>query len=203
MSVAISSIAHSIVESNINKLSWTNCYCVSAPIQSVCQYLVWHSLCHMTLQSVTIVVEHVCVFACYTHTTSVMNESCTNGHKYDLSLSLCSRHTLSFSPPPPSFSPSSPLPLSFPLPSLPSLLCPPSPPSPLSVPHTQLMRLRNVSRDLLPPKKLSGNLSKHLIDKRRQLLESYLQKMIHSEAQISQSTELLDFLDVPAHVSVM
>ena len=68
---------------------------------------------------------------------------------------------------------------------------------------SQLMRGHNVSRDLLPPKKLSGNLSKQLIDNRRQMLEQYLQKMIHSEAQISQSTELLEFLDVPAHVSIM
>ena len=69
--------------------------------------------------------------------------------------------------------------------------------------HLQLMRQHNVGRDLLPPKKISGNLSKQLIDRRRQLLEQYLQKMIHSESQISQSTELLEFLDVPAHVSIM
>ena len=69
--------------------------------------------------------------------------------------------------------------------------------------HLQLMRQHNVGRDLLPPKKISGNLSKQLIDRRRQLLEQYLQKMIHSEPQISQSAELLEFLDVPAHVSIM
>ena len=67
--------------------------------------------------------------------------------------------------------------------------------------NMQLMRNHNVSRDLLPPKKLAGNLSKQLIDTRRQLLERYLQKMIHSEERISQSSELLEFLDVPAHVS--
>ena len=69
--------------------------------------------------------------------------------------------------------------------------------------HTQLVKLYNVNRDMLPPKKLSGNLSKQLIDKRRQLLERYLQKLIHGERLVSQSHELLEFLDVPTHVSVM
>ena len=65
----------------------------------------------------------------------------------------------------------------------------------------QLVRQYGVNKDLLPPKKISGNLSKQLIDKRRQLLESYLQKIVHSERQVSQSPELQVFLDVPTHVS--
>ena len=36
-----------------------------------------------------------------------------------------------------------------------------------------------MSRDLLPPKRYHGNLSKQLIDQRRLQLESYLQKLIH------------------------
>lgn len=58
-----------------------------------------------------------------------------------------------------------------------------------------------MSKDLLPPKKLSGNLSKQLMDKRRKLLERYLQKIIHGEPQVSRSPELQVFLDVPTHVS--
>ncbi len=53
----------------------------------------------------------------------------------------------------------------------------------------------------LPPKKLSGNLSKTLIDKRRQSLETYLQKLVHGESQVALSHELMEFLDVPTHVS--
>jgi len=44
------------------------------------------------------------------------------------------------------------------------------------------MKKYAVVRELLPPKKLAGNLSKQLIDKRRQLLERYLQKLIHRSA---------------------
>ena len=43
----------------------------------------------------------------------------------------------------------------------------------------QLLKLHSVSRDLLPPKRYHGNLSKQLIDQRRLQLESYLQKLIH------------------------
>ena len=43
----------------------------------------------------------------------------------------------------------------------------------------QLIKLHAVSRDLLPPKRYHGNLSKSLIDQRRLQLESYLQKLIH------------------------
>ncbi len=68
--------------------------------------------------------------------------------------------------------------------------------------HTQLVKHYGVNRDLLPPKKMSGNLSRQLIDKRRKLLESYLQKLIHSERHVSQSPELQVFLDVPTHVSL-
>ena len=65
----------------------------------------------------------------------------------------------------------------------------------------QLVKQYGVNKDILPPKKLSGNLSKHLIDNRRILLEQYLQKIIHSEPLISRSPELQVFLDVPTHVS--
>ena len=43
----------------------------------------------------------------------------------------------------------------------------------------QLVKLHSVNRDLLPPKRYHGNLSKQLIDQRRLQLESYLQKLIH------------------------
>ena len=43
----------------------------------------------------------------------------------------------------------------------------------------QLIKLHAVSRDLLPPKRYHGNLSKSLIDERRLQLENYLQKLIH------------------------
>ena len=45
--------------------------------------------------------------------------------------------------------------------------------------HLQLMKLHGVSRELLPPKRYHGNLSKNLIDQRRLQLENYLQKLIH------------------------
>ena len=41
------------------------------------------------------------------------------------------------------------------------------------------MKLHAVNRDLLPPKRYHGNLSKQLIDQRRLQLESYLQKLIN------------------------
>jgi len=64
------------------------------------------------------------------------------------------------------------------------------------------VKLYGVNRDLLPPKKMSGNLSKQLIDKRRQLLERYLQKLVHNVLEIARSPELQMFLDVPTHVSL-
>lgn len=63
------------------------------------------------------------------------------------------------------------------------------------------MRQHGVNKDLLPPKRVSGNLSKPLIDTRRKLLEKYLQKLIHNEPRVSHSPELCVFLDVPTHVS--
>ena len=63
------------------------------------------------------------------------------------------------------------------------------------------MKRYGVNRELLPPKKISGNLSKQLIDKRRQLLERYLQRLIHNVVEIARSPELQVFLDVPTHVS--
>jgi hypothetical protein len=65
--------------------------------------------------------------------------------------------------------------------------------------HRKLMKLHAVHRDLLPPKRYHGNLSKQLIDQRRLQLETYLQRLIHSEARISQSTKLQTFLDVSSH----
>jgi hypothetical protein len=65
--------------------------------------------------------------------------------------------------------------------------------------HRKLVRRHKISRDLLPPKKLSGNFTPQLINGRRQLLEQYLQKLINSEPQVSQSRELLTFLDIPSH----
>ncbi|XP_019853590.1 PREDICTED: nischarin-like isoform X2 [Amphimedon queenslandica] len=65
--------------------------------------------------------------------------------------------------------------------------------------HRKLVRKHKISKDLLPPKKLSGNFEPKLINARRQQLEQYLQKLINSDAQISQSNELLSFLDLPAH----
>eukprot|EP00731_Ephydatia_muelleri_P006146 Em0003g394a len=56
-----------------------------------------------------------------------------------------------------------------------------------------------VAQELLPPKKVSGNLSKQHIDNRRQALERYLQKLIVSDTHVSQCTELLEFLDLPSH----
>ena len=41
------------------------------------------------------------------------------------------------------------------------------------------MKLHAVHRDLLPPKRYHGNLSKQLIDQRRLQLETYLQRLIH------------------------
>ncbi len=64
------------------------------------------------------------------------------------------------------------------------------------------MKTYGVTKDLLPPKKMSGNLSKQLIDKRRTSLERYLQKLVHNNPEISRSPELQVFLDVPTHVSV-
>ena len=69
--------------------------------------------------------------------------------------------------------------------------------------YPQLVRQYGVNSDLLPPKKMSGNLSKQLIDKRRKLLEGYLQKIIHMETQVSRSPELQVFLDTPTHVGHM
>ena len=43
----------------------------------------------------------------------------------------------------------------------------------------QLMKLHAVHRDLLPPKRYHGNLSKQLIDQRRLQLETYLHRLIH------------------------
>ena len=80
------------------------------------------------------------------------------------------------------------------------------------------MKHYGIPRDLLPPKRLSGNLSQQLIDQRKQLLERYLQKLInrlcsiysppcvlklghYSNLDVSQSTELMEFLSVPDHVS--
>lgn len=65
--------------------------------------------------------------------------------------------------------------------------------------HQKLVKHYGVPRDLLPPKRLSGNLSQQLMDQRKQLLERYLQKLINSNLDVSQSAELMDFLSVPDH----
>ena len=54
----------------------------------------------------------------------------------------------------------------------------------------QLMKLHAVHRDLLPPKRYHGNLSKQLIDQRRLQLETYLHRLIHRYGMLYMSKNL-------------
>ncbi|XP_022101206.1 nischarin-like isoform X2 [Acanthaster planci] len=59
--------------------------------------------------------------------------------------------------------------------------------------HEKLVALKKVERALLPPKKLLWNQSKSFVEKRRQDLESYLQKMLDQSSYLP--TPLLHFLE--------
>ncbi|XP_062512795.1 nischarin-like [Corticium candelabrum] len=63
----------------------------------------------------------------------------------------------------------------------------------------KLIRVHGIARDLLPPKKLTGNLTAAHIETRREALERYLQKLVNSDHHIAASHELSVFLDVYEH----
>eukprot|EP00039_Didymoeca_costata_P002114 m.57607 g.57607 ORF g.57607 m.57607 type:complete len:659 (+) comp11119_c0_seq1:3005-4981(+) len=66
--------------------------------------------------------------------------------------------------------------------------------------HGKLFKLHLVKKDALPNKRVLGNFDKENIEKRREGLEQYLQRLITSESDsVLFAKPFLDFLDVPSH----
>eukprot|EP00051_Salpingoeca_urceolata_P007783 m.100468 g.100468 ORF g.100468 m.100468 type:complete len:886 (+) comp15401_c0_seq1:270-2927(+) len=65
--------------------------------------------------------------------------------------------------------------------------------------QAKMAKLHAVKKDLLPSKRLTGNLSQSVIEKRRELLERYLQRLINSDKEVVFSPPLLQFLEVNKH----
>lgn len=65
--------------------------------------------------------------------------------------------------------------------------------------HKKLVSAYGVPKDMLPPKKLTANMSLAYLEKRRQALEHYLQRLVNSNTYVSTCPEIFDFLDVRSH----
>ena len=65
--------------------------------------------------------------------------------------------------------------------------------------HKKLVGAYGVPKDMLPPKKLTANMSLQYLEKRRQALEHYLQRLVNSSTYVSTCPEIFDFLDVRSH----
>ena len=58
----------------------------------------------------------------------------------------------------------------------------------------------DMRHDIFPGKRLTGNLSPTTIEERRDALEQYLQRLIHSDERVTSSPAFIKFLDVDKHV---
>ncbi|CAB3992740.1 nischarin-like, partial [Paramuricea clavata] len=65
--------------------------------------------------------------------------------------------------------------------------------------HLNLVKQFNIPSDMLPTKKLFSNMSLIHLEKRRNALEHYLQRLINSHHDIAESQELFQFLNVQTH----
>eukprot|EP00117_Sycon_ciliatum_P045828 scpid56496/ scgid32897/ Nischarin; Imidazoline receptor 1; Imidazoline receptor antisera-selected protein; Imidazoline-1 receptor; Imidazoline-1 receptor candidate protein len=65
--------------------------------------------------------------------------------------------------------------------------------------HTELVQRYGIAKDLLPPKRLTGNLDPKVIESRREALEHYLQRLVNSHFEVATSKVLSLFLDVQSH----
>lgn len=65
--------------------------------------------------------------------------------------------------------------------------------------HKKLVSAYGVPKDMLPPKKLTSSMSLSYLEKRRQALEHYLQRLVNSSTYVSSCPEIFDFLDVRSH----
>ncbi|XP_046861218.1 nischarin-like isoform X2 [Xenia sp. Carnegie-2017] len=65
--------------------------------------------------------------------------------------------------------------------------------------HNNLVKKFNIPQDMLPAKKVFTNMSLPHLEKRRNELEHYLQRLINSHHDIAESLELFHFLNVQSH----
>lgn len=65
--------------------------------------------------------------------------------------------------------------------------------------HSLLVSAYGIPKDMLPPKKITSNLSLKHLEKRRDALEHYLQRLVNSSTYVSSSPEVLAFLEVSKH----
>ena len=65
--------------------------------------------------------------------------------------------------------------------------------------HKKLMSQYGIPKDMIPPKKLTANMLLSHLEKRKDALEHYLQRLVNSSTYVSSSPEIMEFLEVRTH----
>lgn len=65
--------------------------------------------------------------------------------------------------------------------------------------HKMLINQYGIPKDMLPPKKYTSKMLLSHLEKRKEALEHYLQRLVNSSTYVSSSPEIMEFLEVRSH----
>lgn len=65
--------------------------------------------------------------------------------------------------------------------------------------HKKLMSQYGIPKDMIPPKKYTSKMLLSHLEKRKEALEHYLQRLVNSSTYVSSSPEIMEFLEVRSH----